>query len=142
MELSFNECLSLYYSDCDLSDDALVTVKFKNGGEIIQDKGVDCQYIISRKLVHDGTLAFTQDLVCSAMSPLLQQVSIEKGYEPKEGEVPHYTIGKIELNQITEYDKPEHMKWPTVCEEITIPVKVEWRNLLGGMPLLHGVAQY
>ena len=141
MELSFKHCLQLVCQQAEILGDTFY-LEWSDGGSLRQDKSIEGQDRIVKRCIHDGTLSFTHDLIREALLLIWQKRYNLVQVSPEEGTVPHYTIGKIELNRITEYDKPEHMKWPTVCEEITIPVKVEWRNLLGGMPLLHGEAQY
>lgn len=127
MEITFKECLRLVCQQAEILGEEFV-LKWPNGGTLRQDIATQEQYKITKRCIHDGTLVFTHELIRSAMLPLWRQTSAQEGFIPEEGDIPHYTIGKIELNNIQEYDKPQRMTWPTTCEEISIPVSVVWEK--------------
>ena len=85
------------------------------------------QYHIIRRGVHEGTLLFTHDLIRSAMLPLLRAESYWAKEVPEQGMLPEYIIGDIVLREVQEYVKPERFTWPTMCEEVIIPVRADWR---------------
>lgn len=94
---------------------------------IRQSVGVIPQYEIRRRCVHDGTLSHSLDLILTAFSPLLSGTTFFKKEPAERGMLPCYTIGDMVIREVKEYKKPEHFTWPTMCEEVIIPVRVEWR---------------
>lgn len=94
-----------------------------------QDRNEEGTYKIIRRAVHDGTLAFTYQLIAKALMPLLNGTSCDKRRHPMPDEIPMYTIGKIMLHEVHDYVKPERFTWPTMCEEVVIPVRVEYFSL-------------
>ena len=96
---------------------------------IKQDKNEQGTYEIVRRAVHDGTLHFTHELIAKAITPLLNGTSCDPCRKPTVNEIPMYTIGKIMLHEVHDYEKPERFTWPTMCEEVVIPVSVEYFSL-------------
>lgn len=129
MEVSLSDVYKILYNIDSQDEIENISITWRGYDEnmLKQDVNVDHTYSIIRSCVHDGTLLFTHQLIASAFKLLLEGRSFDKRSPPKDGQLPYYTIGRIDLSEREEYTKPEHMTWPTMCEEITIPVKVEWR---------------
>jgi hypothetical protein len=96
---------------------------------IVFDKDIEPEYRIIRSSSHDGSLLFTEELICEAVEPLLKMTTCYKLTQPEDSSTVkeiHYTVGELELK--TEFgmvDLPIG-RYPRQTDTVTIPVRCEY----------------
>jgi hypothetical protein len=100
--------------------------KWRGDPHITFNPGVKHQYRLIVRHRHDGTTAFTQELLLKAMARLFGRSTYYKPDPPKDGYLPHYTVGNIRHALVFgKVDLPVGC-FPGCRESFVIPVRVDW----------------